>query len=158
MTRVIRKFLALPWAERWLLMQAMAALPLVTLTLMTVGPRRCYQDLARLTPIAPGGALTVTNADHRASRTAWLVRIASLHGLAKGSCLAQSLTVWFLLRRQGIPASLRIGVRLQHGRLEAHAWTEHRNRVLDDDADIGRRFSAFGGVGGVLEHRGAELP
>ena len=157
MMRAIRKFLALPGAERWLLVQAMAALPLVTLILVTLGPRRCYLALARLAPITVGGALSATSAGRRASRTAWLVRVASIHGLVKGNCLGQSLTVWCLLRRQGIPASLRIGVRIRHGRLEAHAWTEHRSRVLNDDADVGRRFSPFDDVHGVFERRSAEL-
>ena len=158
MIRASRKFLALPRAERWLLVKAMAALPLVTLALMTVGSRRCHQGLEQLTPMIGCGALTGTSACHRASRTGWLVRVAAIHGLVRGNCLAQSLTVWWLLRCQGISAELRIGVRKRQGRLEAHAWTEHRSRVLNDDADIGRRFAPFGGIRGVFERGGADLP
>jgi len=158
MIRASRKFLTLPQAERWLLVQAMAALPLVTLALMTVGFRRCHLGLAQLALITGCGVLTGPSACLRASRTGWLVRVASTHGLVRGNCLAQSMTVWWLLRRQGISAELRIGVRKQHGRLEAHAWAEHQRRVLNDNADIGRRFSPFGSVRGLLEYRGADLP
>ena len=158
MIRAGRKFLALPRAERWLLVQAMAALPLVTLALMAVGPRRCHQGLEQLTPMTGRGVLTATSACHRASRTGWLVRVAAIHGLVRGNCLAQSLTVWWLLRRQGISVELRIGVRKHQGRFEAHAWTEHQSRVLNDDADIGRRFAPLGGVRGVFEHGGTDLP
>lgn len=158
MTGATRRFLKLPWAERWLLAQAMAALPLVTLTLMTIGPRRCYLTLEWLGPMAGRGVLTATSACQRASRTGWLVRVASIHGLVRGNCLAQSLTVWWLLRHQGISAELHIGVRKQQGRLEAHAWTEHQSRVLNDEPDIARRFSPFGGVRGVFEHYGADMP
>jgi len=157
MTRAIRKFLALPRIERWLLVQAMAALPLVTLTLRTIGLKRCYLGLERLAPTAGGSVLTGTRACHRATRTAWLVRVASTYGFVQGSCLAQSLTIWWLLRRQRVPGELRIGVRKQQGRLEAHAWIEHRSWVLNDDAGIGRRFSPFGGAREILDRRGAEV-
>ena len=157
-TRAIRKFLALPRVERWLLIQAMAALPLVTLTLRTIGLKRCYRGLERLAPTAGGGLLTGASACHRAMRTGWLVRVASIHGFVRGNCLAQSLTIWWLLRRQRILAELRIGVRKQRGRLEAHAWMECQSRVLNDDAGIGRRFSPFGGVRAIFKHCGADIP
>ncbi|GMQ90428.1 MAG: hypothetical protein BMS9Abin10_0805 [Gammaproteobacteria bacterium] len=158
MTRAIRKFLALPRVERWLLVQAMAALPLVALTLRTIGLKRCYRALERLAPMAGGGLLTGASACHRATQTGWLVRVASIYGLVQGNCLAQSLTIWWLLRRQRIPAELRIGVRKRQGRLEAHAWMEHNSRVLNDDVEIGRRFAAFGGARGIFEHLGADIP
>jgi hypothetical protein len=157
MTRAIRKILALPRTERWLLVQAVATLPLVMLALRTIGLARCHRALERLAPRGGGGARTGASARLRATRTGWLVRIASIHGLAGGGCLAQSLTIWWLLRRQRICAELRIGVRKRQGRLEAHAWMEHQSRVLNDDAEIGRRFSPFGGAGGILERRGADI-
>ena len=158
MIRAIRKFLVLRRGERWLLVQAIAALPLVTLALRVVGPGRCYLALDRLAPMAGAGMLTGSDASHRAVRTGCLVRIASAHGLIRGNCLAQSLTVWWLLRRQRIATELRIGVRKRQGRLEAHAWTEHQSRVLNDDVDIGIRFQPFGGVHEILERRGTEIP
>ena len=102
--------------------------------------------------------LTGTSDRHRASQTGWLVRVASTHGLVRGNCLAQSLTLWWLLRRQGISTELRIGVRKQQGRIEAHAWTEYQSQILNDDEDIAKQFSPFGGVGGVFEHRSADTP
>jgi Transglutaminase-like superfamily len=157
MSRPIRKLLALPRVERWLLVQALAALPLVTLTLRAIGLRRCYRGLERLAPRAGGGLLTGSSACHRAMRTGWLVRAASIHGLVQGSCLAQSLTIWWLLRRQRVPAELRIGVRKRQGRLEAHAWMEYQSRVLSDEAGIGRRFSPFDGVRAIFERCGADI-
>ena len=158
MSRAIRRFQALPWIDRWILIQAAAALPLVTFTLMTVGARRCYLALERLAPINGDCLLTGTSDRHRASQTGWLVRVASTHGLVRGNCLAQSLTLWWLLRRQGISTELRIGVRKQQGRIEAHAWTEYQSQILNDDEDIAKQFSPFGGVGGVFEHRSADTP
>ncbi len=48
-------------------------------------------------------------------------------------CLPRALTIYLLLRRRGVPATLRIGVkRYPFG---AHAWVECLGDVLDDSAD-----------------------
>lgn len=48
-------------------------------------------------------------------------------------CLPRALTIYVLLRLQGVPATLRIGVkRYPFG---AHAWVECLGEVLDDSTD-----------------------
>lgn len=48
-------------------------------------------------------------------------------------CLPRALTIFILLRRQGVPATLRIGVkRYPFG---AHAWVECRGEVLGEASD-----------------------
>ena len=48
-------------------------------------------------------------------------------------CLPRALTIYALLRRRGLPATLRIGVkRFPFG---AHAWVECLGEVLDDSRD-----------------------
>jgi hypothetical protein len=56
------------------------------------------------------------------------------------TCLHRSLTLWWLLRRQGVASELRIGVRKEQGRFEAHAWVERAGVALNDRADIGQDF------------------
>ncbi len=56
--------------------------------------------------------------------------IAASHGPYRATCLRQSLALWLLLRRRGIPAELRIGVRKEGGDLQAHAWVEHQGATL----------------------------
>jgi hypothetical protein len=47
------------------------------------------------------------------------------------SCLAQALAARTLLRRQGLPCEIRIGVnRTSHGGIEAHAWIESEGQVI----------------------------
>jgi hypothetical protein len=46
------------------------------------------------------------------------------------TCLKQSLVLLRLVRRRGIPAQLRIGVRKDAGELIAHAWIECGGRTL----------------------------
>jgi hypothetical protein len=49
----------------------------------------------------------------------------------RSSCLAEALAGWVLLKREGLPAEVRIGVRrLPGGSLAAHAWVESGGRVL----------------------------
>jgi hypothetical protein len=62
---------------------------------------------------------------------------------AGGSCLPRSVLLEWLLRRAGIPCTLRIGARRTGSQLEAHAWVECDGRPLNDTADVASRFPAF---------------
>lgn len=48
-------------------------------------------------------------------------------------CLPRSLAIYVLLRRQGVPATLRIGVK--RFPFAAHAWVECLGEVIDDSTD-----------------------
>lgn len=72
-----------------------------------------------------------------------LVRGAAAWCIFRPTCLQRSLTLWWLLRRQGIACALRIGVRFVAGRFEAHAWVERLGLVLNDRPDIGQLFAPF---------------
>jgi hypothetical protein len=131
-------------AERWLLAQALALLPLTALALRAVGFRRGLAVLARLAPVraAAGGDEAALVAEGRAA--ARLVDAAARHGAYRAGCLPRSLTLWWLLRRRGIDGRLRIGVRKEAGRFQAHAWVEYGGAVLNDRADVSERYAAFG--------------
>jgi hypothetical protein len=57
-----------------------------------------------------------------------------------GNCLSQSLALARLLRRHGFEPALRLGVRLNDAKFEAHAWIELDGRVLNDTQDVHTRF------------------
>jgi hypothetical protein len=59
-------------------------------------------------------------------------------------CLARSMVLWFLLRRRGIDAELRIGADLVDGVLAAHAWVEVENEPVNDDLEVGTRYGTLG--------------
>jgi hypothetical protein len=77
-----------------------------------------------------------------ALRLGRFARIAGCYVPTNGSCLRQSLLVWWLLRRQGVPAELRIGVRKQEG-FAAHAWVEVGDQPVNDAPDVAERFAPF---------------
>jgi hypothetical protein len=145
----------LPPADRWLLAQALALLPLTALALRVVGFNRWQTALARLAPVQ-GGATAGDEADilRRARAATRLVEAAARHGPFRAACLPRSLALWWLLRRRGIDTDLRIGVRKEAGRFEAHAWVELWGLVLNDTTDVRHRFAAFDRailpVGGAL--------
>jgi hypothetical protein len=132
-------------AQRSALAQALVLLPLTALALRVVGFRRWQAMLARLAPVsvspAAGGGEAAVRTQARA--VAQMVEAAARRGLYHATCLPRSLTLWWLLRRQGIDGELRLGVRKAGDVLEAHAWVEYRGAVLNDRADVRRVFSPF---------------
>ena len=78
-----------------------------------------------------------------ARSTPALVRAAARHCPYYTTCLPQSLTLWWLLRRQGIESDLRFGARKEAGQMEAHAWVELGGIPLNDTLDVDQRFKPF---------------
>jgi hypothetical protein len=56
-------------------------------------------------------------------------------------CLARSFAAHLLLAQHGHPARMQIGVRKHDGRLDAHAWLEHRGVPLFESATHLQGFS-----------------
>jgi hypothetical protein len=54
----------------------------------------------------------------------------------RGRCLSQSLAMRFALNQQGIESELRIGVNLNGGIFNAHAWLERKKHLLNDHPSV----------------------
>lgn len=68
-----------------------------------------------------------------AFRAARAVRRAAQYGVFRPRCLVRSVALHRLLERRGVVGSrIRVGVRREQGRFEAHAWVELDGRVLGD--------------------------
>ena len=106
-----------------------AALPLVAATraaLCVLPSRSIVRGVAKLPAHpAPPSTATATPAE-----VAWAVEAASR--LVPGAtCLTQAVAARLLLHRHGHAAELCVGVgHYDHGGFRAHAWVEHRGRVL----------------------------
>jgi hypothetical protein len=67
----------------------------------------------------------------------WAVQAAGRY-VPAATCLTRSLALYGLLRRQGLAAQLRLGVRRSgRGRLVAHAWVEWDGVPLPAGEDVG---------------------
>jgi hypothetical protein len=74
-----------------------------------------------------------------------MVNSADRHALSHPSCLAKSLTLWWLLGRQGIESHLRIGIRKVGEKFEAHAWVERDGAAVNEPGEHHRHYAAFDG-------------
>jgi hypothetical protein len=72
-----------------------------------------------------------------------MVNAAARHGLGSSTCLEKSLALWWLLRREGIVSSVRIGARKAAGKFEAHAWLERDGVTLNEPGDEHRHYATF---------------
>ena len=134
-----------PW-ERRMLARLVFLLPAVGASLWLLGFKRTRGMLERLVPPVDPNGPDETLPSESANRIARLVAIAAYHGPYRATCLRQSFTLWWLLRRRGIPAELRIGVRKETDNVDAHAWVDHEGVVLNDSPDVSSRFPAFPGL------------
>lgn len=136
-----RTALRLSPAEKLLLLQAFALLPLVSLSLRWQGMKRTQQRLAFL---SENPKILLSYDEFPCIRqTVRMVSVASRYSPAWTNCLRQSLVLWYLLRRQGIASELRLGVRREAGEFQAHAWVESGGLTLNDGQDVRRRYAAF---------------
>lgn len=140
--RKIRSFLRRDRAERRLFVQALVLLPLVAASLKFLRFKRTQIALSEQIPVADR-SLTAEDRRSIVVKTTQQVRWATQYCQPWANCLKKSLVLWVLLRRQGIASDLRIGVRLEEGNFEAHAWVEGDGFVLNDAPDVRQRFAMF---------------
>ena len=129
-------------SDRALVIKAMFLLPIVATSLKTVGLRRTQSWLTRnsLGPILPPTEQTRANV----RRAAQMVAVACRRHPLRSNCLPRTIVLWSLLRRRGIDADVRIGVRCDtEGAVKAHAWLEWNGEVLNDAADVARQYLPF---------------
>jgi hypothetical protein len=139
-----RKFIGLSARERILLSQSLALLPFAALALRVMG----LGNYQRLMHTLSRGGKPIVDEDARKLRdrvrkTARLVEAAGRYGPYRAKCLPESLTLWWLLRRQGIESQIRFGARKNDRRMEAHAWVEFEGTPLNDSRDVSERFKPF---------------
>ena len=138
----LRRFSALERPAQELFLRAVVLLPLVALSLRWRGFRETQAALERfLSKANPGPDAAL--ASKVAAVTAHMVNAADRHGLVHPSCLAKSLTLWWLLGRQGIPSHLRIGIRKEKEKFEAHAWVEREGIALNEPEEHHHHYAAF---------------
>jgi Transglutaminase-like superfamily len=132
-------------SARGLFLRAAVLLPFISLSLRLRGFRATQSSLQKLIPAA-GSNRTVRLDPATKQRTvlmARMVRSAAYRGLGAANCLDQSLALWWLLGRQGIASSVRIGTRKSAGKFEAHAWVECDGVALNESEDAHKHYAAF---------------
>jgi hypothetical protein len=141
-----RRFRALSGSAKRLVFAAAVALTTTWVGLRLLGFRRWKGLLVWLTlgMINDSNATDSTLVDS-ARAVARMEQAVARRLFFKTNCLEQSLALWWLLRRRGIAAEIRIGARKNEGRFEAHAWVDFGGVVLNDAAETHVPFLPFEG-------------
>ena len=74
---------------------------------------------------------------YSSDQLSWAVRAISRY-VPRATCLTQALVLHIMLRQEGLPSRIRIGVSQDAGRFEAHAWVECQDRVMIGDSGLQR--------------------
>jgi transglutaminase superfamily protein len=138
----LRRFRALERPAQSLFLQAVFLLPIVALSLRWRGFRGTQAMLDRFLSIE-SALKDSAEVDRRAALTAHMVSVADWNSPLHPSCLAKSLTLKWLLMRQGIAADLRIGIRKENEKMAAHAWVERNGTALNEPEEHHRHYAAF---------------
>jgi hypothetical protein len=111
--------------------------------LRLLGVRCTYLLLGGADSSKVGGTDVGDDSHATAQRLGRLVNIASRHGPYSATCLRQSLALWWLLRRRGVTAELRIGVGKEEEQILAHAWVELHGNPINDSASVAEQYAAY---------------
>lgn len=156
------KLKALSVTEWRYLAWALVLLPALRLALRVWGFQPVFSALkksAHLPALSSTSPETETPPPFAIASLVRMVNAAADHGPVKANCLPRSMAIWWLLRRRGVDCELRLGVKPRDDAIQAHAWVESQNQVLNDDPGIAQQFSPFERVSELARWRcGVHLP
>jgi hypothetical protein len=139
----LRRYKALEGESRTLFWRAVWLLTQITLSLRLRGYTKTESSLHSRARRRPDAIVAEQDVALRIARTSRMVRAASQFGSIRATCLAQSLTLWFLLQQQNISSAIKIGVRKNDGYMEAHAWVERNGVTLNEADEVHQHYAPF---------------
>ena len=139
----LQRYNALEPASRRMFQRAAILLPWLRWSLRLRGYSKTFASLHKRVPPAAKETENRPGEPEEVRAACRMVIAALRYSLLQYTCLEESLTLWYLLRKQGIAAYLRIGVRKENEKFEAHAWVEHRGEALNQDEAMHRHYAAF---------------
>jgi len=152
MWKRLQRFRKLDFAARRLFLRAVVLLPVIALSLRLRGFVATQTALQRF---LSGGTTdrgkkstdknvcSTTAASKEVGRTVRMVRAAADYGIGHPTCLEQSLALWWLLGRQGIASSVRIGAHKAAGGFAAHAWVECDDIAVNEGDELHAHYAVF---------------
>ncbi len=143
MRRKLQAAAALSRSEWAALMRSWWLLAAVAVGLRLTSLARVRGWLDRAAPDRKPGAGERDDRAPSAARLARLVGAAARHHLLPVACLERALVLQALLRRAGIDAELRIGVRREGGEIAAHAWVEQGGTPIGEPPSQVGRYAAL---------------
>jgi hypothetical protein len=117
-------------------------LPLLTLSLRVRGFGATQRLLQKFTASAKNDP-PVAAVESRVALTTRMVLAAARNSPIPSTCLERSLSLWWLLARQGIVTQFRIGVRKDDEKFAAHAWVERDGIAVGEPDASHVHYAAF---------------
>lgn len=137
----LRRFSALPGPAKGLFLRAVVLLAVLTVSLRVRGFGRTQRLLQKFIkprknspPVAPVELCALTSR---------MVLAAARNSPIPSTCLERSLSLWWLLARQGIATQIRIGVRKGGEKFSAHAWVEREGAAIGEPDGSHLHYAAF---------------
>jgi Transglutaminase-like superfamily len=143
MWKAFQRYRALDPQARDLFWRAAVLLPWSAISLRLRGFNTTRAALQKHLPPAPSPQVESPPPPQVVQITCRMVKAAAHYGIARPTCLGESLTLWYLLQKQGVPAALRIGVRKMAQKFEAHAWVEFAGAAMNQQDEPHQHFAAF---------------
>src|SRR5437762_1618232 len=135
----VRKLLALPTADKWLVCKVAITLPLVEGGLRLLG----LQVVARLLGSWATPSVVPMESSREVERQARLLSMVLNRHPFGGKCLSRSLTLWWYLRRTGIKSEVRLGIRKSGRKLLGHAWVEYQGQPVAEPPGVCERYAVL---------------
>ena len=140
----LQRFKSLDSAAQRIFLRGVLLLPVISLSLRLRGFVQTQATLRKFLHSVPESARPRNGfASKEIKRTVRMVRAAASYGGGHPTCLEQSLVLWWLLGRQGIASSVRIGAHKAAGRFQAHAWVECNGAALNEADGLHRHYAVF---------------
>lgn len=149
MWNTFRKFLRLPPDSKRFVIRIPLILAMTYAGLELFGLKRLLARIQRLVPNAP--QLPQPGLQEIQTYTQLFSAVAQRWPLPL-KCLGRSVALCWLLRQQGIDATVHIGVRKENDGLDAHAWVQIGDFVINDMENVAERYTR------VLPLANRELP
>jgi hypothetical protein len=122
------------WPERLFVVKSFLLLQVARLAVRWYGYQKVYRWIESHSAPSNLQDLPSSRRLYQATHLGLLVNIANRRfRIWQVDCLPESLAVWGLLRRKGLDARLRLGMRKQDGRYDGHAWVEYAGQVVSGD-------------------------
>jgi hypothetical protein len=143
MWKAFQRYRLLDSESRRLFRQAVILLPRISFFLRARGFGKTKEILQKKLSSMSPNYQPHHNSTGLVQKTCRMVKAGARYGVIRPTCLVESLALWYLLQKQGIPALLRIGVRKLAEKFEAHAWVEYQGCALNQSEEQHQHYAAF---------------
>jgi hypothetical protein len=138
-----RTFSSMDRVRKRLLIEALILQPAISCGFKLIGVTRTQSCLRRWASTQTQQELFRLQPKRGITLALWAQRLAKRKRGGEGTCLIRSLALWATLLRRGVETQLRVGLRSNEGKVEAHAWLEFAGEPINESVGVVRTYQAY---------------